>query len=158
MGGNNSFNKALGGVPDHLRTHDEQPYRIDGHKILLQKANDKRVKVPMNSNSESPIYLCAHRKDDNTIEITTFGIYENHKCVAQVDLEFDSNGNYKPYVKEDPKTSHSHEFSENSNTGMIGRKSHDSKNCNPVNDKFTGLIQKIVEFNKAKHKCVNSKK
>lgn len=158
MGGNNSYNKALGGVPVYLRTHYEQPYRVDGHKILLQKSSDKRVKVPMNSNSEAPIYLCAHRKDDDTVEITTFGIYEKHKCVAQVDLEFDSNGNYKPYVKGDPKTSHSHVFSEDPNTGMVGRRSHNSDNCDPVDDKYADLIRKIVEFNKAKHKCVTPKK
>lgn len=158
MGGNYSYKKELGGIPEYLRTHDELKSRIEGHKILLQKSNERRVKIPMNSNSESPIYLGAHRKDDDSIEITTFGIYEKHKCVAQVDLEFDSNGNYKPYVKGDSKTSHSHEFSENSNTGIVGRKSHDPKNCDPVDDRYARLIQKIVEFNKAKHKWVSLKK
>lgn len=158
MGGNYSYKKELGGVPEYLRTHDELKSRLEGHKILLQKGNDRRVKIPMNSNSESPIYLGAHRKEDGTIEITTFGIYEKHKCIAQVDLEFDSKGNYKPYVKADPKTSHSHKFSENPNTGMIGRKSHDFNNCDPVDEKFAGVIQKIVEFNNAKHKCITPKK
>lgn len=54
MGGNYSYSKELGGVPDYLRTHDELASRIEGHKILLQKGNDSRVKIPMNSNSESP--------------------------------------------------------------------------------------------------------
>lgn len=89
MGGNNSYNKELRGIPDYLRTHNELSNRIDGHKILLQKESERRVKIPMNSNSESPIYLGAHRKDDGSIEITTFGIYKKHKCIGQVDLKFD---------------------------------------------------------------------
>lgn len=152
MGGNNSYNKSLGKVPEDLRTHDEQPYRIDGHKILLQKGNDTRVKIPMNSNSESPIYLGAHRKSDGTVEITTFGIYDKHKCIGQVDLEFDSNGDFKPFVKGDSKTSHYHEFTENPDTGLVGRKTHDDKNCSPIDSKYMELIQKIVEFNKSKRK------
>lgn len=54
MGGNNTYKKELGGVPEYLQTHNELPNRIEGHKILLQKGNDSRVKIPMNSNSESP--------------------------------------------------------------------------------------------------------
>lgn len=49
MGGNNTYKKELGGVPEYLRTHNELPNRIEGHKILLQKGNDSRVKIPMNS-------------------------------------------------------------------------------------------------------------
>ena len=154
MGGNYSYNKALGGVPESLRTHVEQPYRIEGHKILLQKGNETRVKIPMNSNSESPIYLGAHKLEDGTLEITTFGIYENHKCIGQVDLEFDSNGNYKPYVKGDPKTSHFHEFYENPESGLISRKSHSEQNCLPIDSKYMELIKEIVKFNKSKHKCI----
>ena len=59
MGGNNTYNKALWGVPEVDRTHNDVGQRIDGHKILVQKVSPQQVKVPMNSNSESPIYLCA---------------------------------------------------------------------------------------------------
>ncbi len=152
MGGNHSYNKALGGVPNHLCTHDELSVRIEGHKILLQKGNDSRVKIPMNSNSASPIYLGAHRKEDGTIEITTFGIYENHKCVGQVDLKFDKNGNYIPYANNGEKSSHFHRFSEDQSTGVVARKSGQKDNHLPIDSKYASLIEKIVQYNKAKHK------
>lgn len=152
MGGNNSYKKELGGVPDYLRTHDELPNRIGGHKILLQKGNDSRVKIPMNSNSESPIYLGAHRKEDGTIEITTFGLYENHKCVGQIDLKFDKQGNFIPYANNGEGSSHSHLFSENPTNGIVGRKSGQKSNHHPIDSKYDTLIQKIIEYNKAKHK------
>lgn len=153
MGGNYSYNKELGGVSDYKRTHDELRARIEGHKILLQKASDRRVKLPMNSNSESPIYLGAHRKKDGTIEITTFGIYENHKCVGQVDLKFDSKGNLIPFSNDGEGSSHFHKFSEDKSTGLVSRKSGQKNNHLPIDPKYNSLIQKIVEYNKAKHKA-----
>ena len=113
MGGNNTYKKELGDVPEQLWTHNELPNRIEGYKILLQKESERRDKIPMNSNSESPIYLGAHRKDDGTIEIITFGIYKKHKCTDQVDLKFDDNGNYIPYANNSEKLLHYHEFNEN---------------------------------------------
>lgn len=152
MGGNNSYNKALGGVPEEKRTHDELKTRIEKHKILLQKGNDSRVKIPMNSNSESPIYLGAHRKEDGTIEITTFGIYEKHKCVGQVDLKFDKSGNLIPYANNGEKSSHEHVFTEDPTTGLVSRKSGQKDNHKPIESKFDSLIKKIIEYNKEKHK------
>lgn len=152
MGGNNTHKKELGGVPEYLRTHNELPNRIEGHKILLQKENERRVKIPMNSNSESPIYLGAHRKDDGTIEITTFGIYEKHKCVGQVDLKFDDKGNYIPYANNGEKSSHYHKFTENLSTGLVSRKSGQKNNHHSIDSTYDSLIQKIVEYNKAKHR------
>lgn len=152
MGGNNTYKKELGCVPEHLRTHNELPNRIEGHKILLQKVNDSRAKIPMNSNSESPIYLGAHRKEDGTIEITTFGIYEKHKCVGQVDLKFDNNGDLISYANNGEDSSHFHVFSENSANGTVGRISGQKDNHHPIHSKYDSLIKKIVEYNKAKHK------
>lgn len=152
MGGNYSYNPVLGGVPDNKRTHNELTTRIGGHKILLQKGNDSRVKIPMNSNSESPIYLGAHRKEDGTIEITTFGIYEKHKCVGQVDLKFDAEGNIIPFANNGENSSHFHKFSEDSSTGLVSRKSGQKDNHLPIDSKYDSLIQKIVDYNKAKHK------
>ncbi len=152
MGGNYSYNKALGGVPEWKRTHNELSNRINGHKILLQKNNERRVKIPMNSNSESPIYLGAHRNKDGTIEITTFGIYEKHKCVGQVDLKFDGKGNLIPYVNNGEDSSHFHKFSENPTTGLISRESGQKDNHLPIDSKYDSLIQKIIEYNKEKHK------
>lgn len=152
MGGNYSYNEALGGVPDNKRTHDELNSRIDGHKILLQKGSDNRVKIPMNSNSESPIYLGAHRKEDGTIEVTTFGVYEKHMCVGQVDLKFNEKGNFIPFANNGEGSSHFHLFSENPTTGLVGRKSGQKDNHHPIDPKYDSLIQKIVKYNKEKHK------
>lgn len=151
MGGNYSYKVELGGVPEYLRTHNELPNRIEGHKILLQKESERRVKIPMNSNSESPIYLGAHRKDDGTIEITTFGIYEKHKCIGQVDLKFDDKGNYIPYANNGEKSSHFHEFSKNQSNGLVSRRSGQKNNHHPIDSKYHSIIQKIVEYNKTKH-------
>lgn len=152
MGGNYSYNKELGGIPENRRTHYELNSRIDGHKILLQKGNDSRVKIPMNSNSESPVYLGAHRKEDKTIEITTFGIYEKHKCIGQVDLKFDNQGNLIPFANNGEGSSHYHKFAENPSTGLVSRKSREENNHNPIDPKYDSLIQKIIEYNKARHK------
>lgn len=152
MGGNYSYNKEIGGVPDNKRTHDELDTRIEGHKILLQKGCDNRVKIPMNSDSESPIYLGAHLKEDTTIEITTFGIYENHKCIGQVDLKFDDKGDLIPFANNGERSSHFHIFTEDPSTGLISRKPGQKNNHLPIDPKYDSLIQKIVEYNKAKHK------
>lgn len=152
MGANHSYNKELGGVPDNRRTHNEQSYRVDGHKVLLQKSNETRANIPMNSNSESPIYLGAHKREDETLEITTFGIYEKHKCIGQVDLKFDKDGNFIPFANNGEKSSHFHIFSENPSTGMVSRISGDKANHHPIDNKYDSLIQKICEFNKAHHK------
>lgn len=153
MGGNHSYNKALGRVKGSKRTHQEYHDRIGGHKILLLNANKEHSKLPMNSNSESPIYLGGQMtgKGDDKIQVTTIGIYEKHKCVGQIDLKFDKDGNFIPYSKTNKDSSHFHEFSENPETGKIGRKSHDKTNTHPINSKYDSLIQKIVDYNK-KHK------
>jgi hypothetical protein len=152
MGGNYSYNKKLRSVLEHERTHMELKTRIEGHKILLQKGCNSRAKIPMNSNSESPIYLGAHRKEDGTIEITTFGIYEKHKCIGQVDLKFDANGNLIPYANNGEKSSHFHRFSEDASTGLVSRQSGQKDNHLRIDIKYDSLIKKIVEYNKAKNK------
>jgi hypothetical protein len=126
--------------------------RIEGHKILLQRYNDSLVKIPMNSNSESPIYLGAHRRNDGTLEITTFGIYEKHKCIGQVDLKFDAQGNFTPHANNGENSSHFHRFSEDPSTGLVSRKSGQKGNHLPIDPKYDSLIQKIVNFNKSKRK------
>jgi hypothetical protein len=152
MGGNYSYNKKLKAVPENTRTHVELKTRIEGHKILLQKGSDSRTKIPMNSNSESPIYLGAHRKEDGTIEITTFGIYEKHKCIGQVDLKFDAKGDFVPYANNGEKSSHFHKFSEDPSTGLVSRQSGQKDNHLRIDFKYDGLINKIVEYNKAKNR------
>lgn len=148
MGGNSSYNKTLGRVKGSKRTHQEFYHRIDGHKIILQNKNKAQVKLPVNSNSESPIYLGARVRKDGSVEIATMGIYENHKCVAQIDLKFDKNGNLIPYSGNGEKSSHLHYFSENPETGIVSRISGQKSNHHPIDSRYESLIGKIVEFNK----------
>ena len=83
---------------------------------------------------------------------TTFGIYEKHKCIGQVDLKFDKQGNLIPFANNGEGSSHYHKFSENPSTGMVSRKSGQKNNHHPIDDKYDSLIQKIIEYNKAKHR------
>ncbi|MBR1808023.1 MAG: hypothetical protein IJ776_01365 [Paludibacteraceae bacterium] len=149
MGGNGSFDKNTGGVPVVNRTHDELPNRIDGHKILVQKNNVNQVKLPMNSNSEKPMYLCAS-VDKTTKEVTIrqIGIYRNHKIVAEIGLEFDKKGNLIPYSK--GKGSHMHLYGEDTK-GNRSRKAHDKKNTFPVPRKYRKLLKQIELYNKERH-------
>lgn len=152
MGGNNTYNKALGGVPEVDRTHREIGKKIDGHKILVQKEKPTQIKIPMNSNSESPIYLCAReiKGKDGKYEIASIGIYENHKIVGQIDLAIDKHGNVTPYSS-DGKGSHYHKFDESS-SGEMGRRSGAKDNHHPIPKEYQSLVNKVIEFNKKQRK------
>lgn len=154
MGGNGSYDKNTGGVPVANQTHEALPNRIDGHKILVQKGKArKQVKLPMNSNSERPIYLCAFvDKTTNEITIKQIGIYRNHKVVAEIGLEFDKKGNLIPYSK--GKGTHLHLYNEDTK-GNRKRKSHDKKNTFPVPRKYRKLLKLIEKYNKERHKYDN---
>lgn len=147
MGGNGSYSKALGGVPEMSRTHTDTNYRIDGHKVLLQTKNPLQNKLPMNSNSESPMYLCGNvDRYTGIIKVNQICIYKNHKMTAVIDLKFDKNGNFIAYSS-NGKTSHMHLWKETK--GDIGRKSHDRENIHHIPNTYRPLIEKIVEFNKS---------
>ena len=106
----------------------------------------------MNSNSDSPIYLCARKLkgEDERYEIASIGIYKNHKIIGQIDLAPDKNGNVKPYSP-DGKGMHYHKFSENSNASM-GRKSGDPNNHHPIPPQYQSLVEKVIEYNKKQRK------
>ena len=90
MGGNGSYSKLLGAVPIAKRTHTDTNHRVDGHKVLLQPSNKLQLKTPMNSNSESPIYLIGSKnKHTGDIQISTIAIYKNHRISKTIDLIFD---------------------------------------------------------------------
>lgn len=148
MGANTSYNRILNRVRGKKRTHQEYHNRIDGHKILLQNKNKKQVNVPMNSNSESPIYLCGGKDKNGKIEVVSAGIYKNHKCVEQIDLKFDDSGKLIPYDKDNPKSSHYHKVKPDAKTGDSGRKKHLKDNCLPIPAKYTPLLDKIENYNK----------
>ena len=152
MGGNNSYNKSLGGIHESNRTHKDTGQRVDGHKVLVQKKSPYQAKVPMNSNSDSPIYLCARniKGKEGKYEIGYIGIYKNHKIVGQIDLVIDKNGNVKPYTS-DGKGTHYHKFKE-SEGGTMGRKSRAKDNHLPIPKQYQSLLNKVIEYNKRQRK------
>lgn len=147
MGGNGSYSKEFGGVPEADRTHIETEYRVDGHKVLLFGDNVEHDKIILNANSDSPTYLFGSvDKKTGIVTISGIGIYQKEKLTQSVDLKFDSKGSFIPYSKSE-KGSHSHLWEEIS-PGIIGRKSHDKSNYFPIDSKLDSLIAKIVDFNK----------
>ena len=155
MGANGSYSSIVKGVPEDSRTHNEAKSKIGGHKILVQKGNETQIKIPMNSNSENPTYLCGKLDKDGNVVITSIAIYKDHKLVQTIDLVFDSKGNVIPYSP-NKKSSHCHNWNETSN-GDVGRKRHDGKNTHPVPSEYKPLIDKIVDYNKEKHKWSEEK-
>ena len=153
MGSNGSYCKLYDGVPGERRTHTDTQLRVGGHKVLVSKENNEHDKGTVTSNSRSPTYLFAAVKKDGTIVISSIGRFDNHEIVESVDLKFDSEWNVLPYGA---KGSHSHKWGYLP-SGSIGRKKHDKTNEFPIPDKYNGLIEKIVEFNKSIHKWTRTR-
>lgn len=148
MGGNGAYIPSERGVPMSKRTHRDTNYRIDGHKVLVQAQNPIQAKIPMNSNSENPIYLCGKIGENGKIIITTIGIYEKHRLVMTIDIKFDKNGDIIPYAERGKGTTHAHLWPEDKYSGNVGRRSHDYKNILPYGREYNDLLEKVSEFNK----------
>jgi len=146
MGGNGSFSKIVGKELSNQYTHIEYDERVMGHKILVPREDISHIKIPMNSHSENPIYLCG-KVDDKTgvLKIETIAKYEKHKLIETIDIEVDKDGNFVEYSS-DGKGSHSHKWFIKED-GTIGRKRHDKSNTFPISDSDIMLISKIIEFN-----------
>ena len=91
------------------------------------------------------------------IQIHTIAFYSNHKLVKTIDLDFDTEGNLKPFEqnmgkkgRQIIKGTHSHKW-DISDNGVVGRKSHKANNTFPI-DTNSPLLKKIVEFNKQHNK------
>lgn len=126
MGGNCSYDSKAGLVPMDKRTHNDTEYRIDQHKVLLSRENEKLSKNILNSNSLDATYLIAKRCADDTIQIHSINIFDGHHLSYEINIIFDSNGNIVPF--NNGKGTHAHSWEKDMNTGKLGRKSH-SKNC-----------------------------
>ena len=150
MGGNCSYSAEWGGVPAAQRSHTDTNYKVDGHKVLLQIDNNEQIKNILNSNSDSPIYLIAKTNKDGCIQIESINVFDGHNLSYEINLVFDENGDIVPF--NGTKGTHAHQWSLNPETGMLERKSHDSKNIFAVDKKYEALIAKIVEFNKKQKK------
>lgn len=149
MGGNGSYRKEYGGVPLFRRSHIDTCFRVNGHKVLVLAENISHANVPMNSNSESPIYLIAKVDKHGELLISSAAIYENHKVAKVIDLKFDKDGESTHY--DNGKGTHMHNWKENTN-GDLGRKRHDINNTYPVEERYMALVDAIVKFNSQKHK------
>ena len=153
MGANGSYNKTLGRIKAIDRTRREFHDRIDGHKILLLNENQEHISHPVNSNADSTVYLGAKKIGSDAVEVSTIGIYENHKLVGQIDLKFDKNGDYVPYEKgRNRNSSHFHYFKTDPKTGKVSRKSHDKTNTHPIDSKWHKLCNDVAEYNKTQKK------
>ena len=152
MGANGSYDKNLGGVPKDKRTHTETGYTIDGHKVLLQTGKENQTKNIMNSNSDNSIYLMAKQNEDGTLTILNINANKGHKIGTEINLIFDSHGNLVPFNGK-KSGSHSHQWEEQSD-GNMGRKPVPKGESShlPIPDEFKPLVEKIVQFNKQKHK------
>lgn len=152
MGGNGSYNKNLGGVPEKKRTHTDTGYRVLGHKVLLQTGKEKQTSNILNSNSEDSTYLIAKMNEDGTLTIHDINTNEGHKIKTDVNLKFDSHGNLIPYNGKE-SASHSHKWIEDSNGNMTRKPSYNGENSHlPISDEFKPLLNAIVKFNKKKNK------
>lgn len=149
MGGNGSYGKEYGGVPLAKRSHIDTSFRVKGHKVLVLAENTSHAKIPMNSNSESPIYLVAKVNEHGELLISSVAIYEDHKVAKVIDLRFDKDGKSMSYGN--GKGTHMHNWQENNN-GDMGRKSHDKNNIYPVEGRYEDLVEEIVKLNSWKHK------
>ena len=137
MGGNGSHIPGQG-VPEARRTHNEWPGRIDGHKILVPKDVPSHESLPMNSNSDSPIYLSSSvDKKTGVITVKKIAIYKNHKLEKVIDLNHGEP--------------HMHRWDEDSK-GDIGRKSHNPENKFDVPHEYKSLVDNVNNFNNEKHK------
>lgn len=151
MGANRSYNIAIGGVPENMRSHTDTGRRIDGHKVVLQTADMTQSKNIMNSNSDSPVYLIGHTKNDGTIEIHSINIFEGHYLKTEINLKYDGNGNILAFNGKEANT-HSYSW-ERGADGIMHRKFPHTHESIPQGCKT--LLRDIVSFNKqgVKRKC-----
>ena len=152
MGGNGSYDKKLGGVPNKKRTHLETGYTVMGHKVLLQKGIEDQTKNILNSNSPDSTYLMAKLNEDNTLTILNVNINEGNKIKMDINLKFDSHGNLIPYNGKE-SASHSHKWIEMPNGNMARKPAKNGENSHlPISDEFKPLLNAIADFNKKKNK------
>lgn len=144
MGANRSYDIAIGGVPENKRSHIDSARRIDGHKVVLQKADLSQSKNIMNSNSDSPIYLIGHERKDGTIEIHSINIFEGHHLKTEINLKYDTKGNLLSYNGKEAHT-HSHTWTKAENGDM-----HRTHTCSheSIPKGYESLLKDIVHFNK----------
>lgn len=143
MGANSSYNIAIGGVTENLRTHDDSHRKILNHKVLLQKKNSKQAANIVNSNSESPIYIIGRELQDGTIKIHSVNVFEGHCLKYEINIKYDRNGKILAYDGTEGHT-HCHTWSDIGDGNMRRNKLGSRE---PVPKGFVSLLEEIVKFN-----------
>lgn len=155
MGGNGSYDKEYGGIPDNKRTHPEiEGHRILGHKILVAKDNPTRGSAPMNCNSPNQIYMVGSVADKRSnerageISISSVAFYDGHHIKYSIDVKYDNNGHINAYrVNSGEATTHAHDWHE-VRPGTWGRISGAKDNHLPPDSRWTSdMINAIESFN-----------
>ncbi len=145
MGSNGTYSSLIGGVPENSRSHIDTGMRIEGHKVLLQKAKLGQSKNILNSNSESPIYIIGHRLENGVVQVHSINIFDGHNLSLEINLKYDSKGNAIAYNGTE-NGCHSHQWEVGENGSL--RRKKDAPKHGPIPEKYMGLIAKVVEFNK----------
>lgn len=165
MGGNGSFDKGYGGVPEHKRTHTEiEGHTIQGHKVLVPTDNPTRGCAPMNCNSPNQIYVIGSVKDKRSgehageVEVSSIAFYDGHHIAYSIDVKYDNNGKVSQYrVNTGEDTTHAHEWHEVSpgNWGRIPR-AKDNHLC--PDDRWNEKLASAIEsFNSKRIRWTKSK-
>ena len=150
MGGNSSYNKNVGYVPDERKTHIDTGYTICGYKVLLYKENEMQLCNILNSNSPNAVYLIARRDKKGIIHVFSINDFNDHDIYCEVNLEFDENWNFIPFSPQNSNSSHAHYWTKK-NDSVFMRVQHDKGNIFNIPPKFHDLIMEIEKFNKQNH-------
>lgn len=160
MGGNGSYDKEYGGVPESKRTHCEvEGHTILGHKILIKEASATRASIPPNCNTPNQVYIIASAKDKRSItdngevQVQSVAFYDGHYISYSIDLKYDQNGLIKEYsVNTGEDTTHAHKWHE-IRPGIWGRHPHDKSNHLAPDSRWNKELAKAIEsFNSKKIK------
>lgn len=150
MGGNGSRSSFIANTLDgYLGVRFNQVGTIDGVEVVAASTQSNDA-IPMESFTSSMYYVT---KPGEPKQITHVAFYDkNGNIKVSLDLEYDSQGNLKPFEtytkKSKTKTrgSHMHRWSIDDN-GDKGRKSHDPNNIGEINKYYMRFVNKALKYN-----------
>lgn len=149
LGGNGSYNKAIGGIPINNRTHTDTGLKIDGHKVVISNTSDIQAKNILNSNSDSPIYVIGHVNRNHEIVIHSVNVFEGHHIKMEINIKYDANGRILAYNGKE-KNSHCHYWQQDANGNMSRKLTGNAHERIPK--EYAALLQSIDRFNRQNHK------
>lgn len=151
MGGNGSRSHFLAKTLDnYLGVRFDQVGTIDGNKVIVV-SNQTRTAIPTES-FESDMYYVTKPGEPNVVTAITF-YDKNHNLKLSIDIEYSSDGSFKPYRlytrkgKVRSEGSHMHRWFMDENGNKV-RKSHDPSNTLPINRHYMHFVNKALKYNK----------